>query len=243
MTTAPGWLTARPYAHRGLHDGNRTIPENSRAAARAAMRAGFGIECDLQLSADGVPLVFHDDDLARLTVMGGDVRAMESDEARRLNLCGTEETIPTFADFLSLVGGRVPLLIELKGRSAGEDAHFADTVCAALSGYDGPAALMSFAPHLVSACRKVCPDRPVGLTAEGATEAEFEAHRRVAGHGLDFVSYDHAALPNAFTQSLRAQSIPVLCWTIRSKEEAAAALSSCEQITFEGFLPDDVAAA
>ncbi|MDY8109724.1 glycerophosphodiester phosphodiesterase family protein [Fulvimarina sp. 2208YS6-2-32] len=236
MANAPAWLTAKPFAHRGLHDGNDQVPENSLAAARLAIAGGYGIECDLQLSSDGVPFVFHDDELARLTGAGGDVRALDAAAIGALRLIGGEP-VPTLAEFLRLVGGRVPLLIELKGRSAAADATFAAAVARDLEGYEGAAALMSFAPHLVTACRNTFGKRPVGLTAEGQSDDELAEHRRLAAASLDFVSYDHRHLPNALTRSLRQDGIPVLSWTIRSAEEAHRALAYCDQITFEGFTP------
>ena len=234
---APAWLTARPYAHRGLHDGNRAVPENSLAAAKGAIERDYGIECDLQLSRDGVPLVFHDDDLKRLTGRDGDIAMMDAAVLTRFALCGTPETIPTFAGLLDLTAGRVPLLVELKGNPATDRETFVTAVAACLAGYDGPIALMSFDPALVEECRRVIGERPVGLTAEGDDEPSFRAHELVTSEGVDFVSYDHQHLPNRLTDDLRRRGMPVLCWTILSEDQARSALAHCDQITFEGYDP------
>lgn len=234
---APEWLTARPYAHRGLHDGNRAVPENSLAAAKGAIEAGYGIECDLQLSRDGVPLVFHDDDLKRLTGREGLIGAMDGRDLARFPLCETSQTIPTFAAFLDLVAGRVPLLVELKSNRATNRDVFVAAVGKYLAAYEGPAALMSFDPLLVSTSLRLIGDRPVGLTAEGNNDMVLRQHEAVADLGIDFVSYNHRHLPNRLTDGLSKSGIPVLCWTIRSKEQASSALAHCDQITFESYLP------
>ncbi|MCK5933222.1 MAG: glycerophosphodiester phosphodiesterase [Fulvimarina manganoxydans] len=233
-----GWLTALPFAHRGLHDGNRSVPENSLAAAHAAIEAGYGIECDLQFCADGVPIVFHDDELERLTGRLGSVRDLTSQEATALTLCGSGEPVPLFAELLALVAGRVPLLVELKACPERDATGFVEAVVAALQNYDGPLALMSFDYGLVDACRSRAPSSaPVGLTAEGSQPDELSAHDDALAKGLDFVSFDHAAMPNAFLDEVAARGLPILCWTIRSEAEASRARQTADQITFEGFRP------
>src|ERR671916_236 len=134
------WLTARPIAHRGLHDLRRGRPENSVAAFEAAVEASYAIECDLHLSSDGVPVVFHDDDLQRLTGTAGCVRDRTAAELGDLRLAGTPEWIPTLQELLELANGRVPLVLELK-HFAGRDAGFAWAVAELLKHYDGPVAL------------------------------------------------------------------------------------------------------
>jgi len=136
-------LIARPFAHRGLH-GHGHI-ENSRAAFEAAIAAGSGIELDVQASADGEAMVFHDYELERLTEGFGALRTLAGVELQRIRLKGSEETIPTLNEILALIGGRAPLLIELKspGRRA---AQLCRAVQRALDGYQGSVAVMSFMP-------------------------------------------------------------------------------------------------
>jgi glycerophosphoryl diester phosphodiesterase len=157
------WLTARPFAHRGLHDGS--LLENTIDAAAAAAAAGYGIECDIQLAADEEIMVFHDDALDRLTVAHGPLAAKTSAELRKIPFRTSGGHIPNLREFLSNIAGRVPLLIELKSRWDG-DTRLAARAVAALAGYAGPHALMSFDPGLVHAVRSLAPDLPRGIVAE-----------------------------------------------------------------------------
>ena len=131
------------YAHRGLH-GNG-VPENSLAAFRRAVDAGVGIELDLQLSSDGEVMVFHDDTLDRMTGYSASLSSMSAQTLRALRLQDTEEKIPYFHEVLALVNGRVPLLIELKGRSA-TDMRLCEKVSAMLKNYKGLFCIESFNP-------------------------------------------------------------------------------------------------
>src|SRR4051794_27014293 len=129
-------LGARPFAHRGLHGPER--PENSRAAFAAAIAAGSGIELDVQASRDGAAIVFHDDELDRLTAARGPIAALSAAELVRLRLAGTAETIPTLADALRLIAGKAPLLIEVKSPHR-RVMPLCRAVAAALADYSGPA--------------------------------------------------------------------------------------------------------
>ena len=137
------WLTERPIAHRGYHDLNRAVWENTLSAFARAVEAGFAIECDLQYAADAIPVVFHDDGLKRLCGIEGDVRQRTAAELGLLTIGGTADKVPTLRQLLDLVKGRVPLVLELKGRK-GDDDGFAMAVLDAIEGYEGPIALMSF---------------------------------------------------------------------------------------------------
>lgn len=237
-----------PLAHRGLHGAGR--PENSLAAARAAIAAGYGIECDLQLAADGVPMVFHDEDLGRLTGRTGRVGALTAAELARLPLGGTAETIPTLADLLDLVAGRVPLLIEVKDQtgtlSPGPD-RLEEATAAVLAAYRGPVALMSFNPHSMAALARLAPGIARGLTscAFPARDWPLPAERRAAlaalgdfdAVGASFVSHDRADLANPAVLALKARGLPILCWTVRSAEAEARARAIADNITFEGYMP------
>ncbi len=165
---APGWLVARPIAHRGLHarDGR---PENTLAAARAAVAAGYAIECDVRLSGDGQVMVFHDETLGRLTGAAGRVDATPASVLAGLKVLGTAETIPTLGDLLATVGGRVPLVVELKSDYSG-DPGLARRVAEMVAGYDGPLALKSFDPAIVGQLRPLAPERPRGIVAEATQD-------------------------------------------------------------------------
>lgn len=234
---ALGWMTARPIAHRGLHNAARGQPENSLAAFAAAVHGSYAIECDVHPAADGVPVVFHDDQLDRLTGQPGCVRDRDSTELGRLHLGDTREWIPTLDELLANVEGRVPLFIEMKSM-AGRNSGFAGAVAARLNAYNGPAAIMSFDPALLAEYRIADPTLPRGLVAEGDWQAGRGHLRTVRSLGLDFVSYSIDDMPNLATIAMRRLfAIPVICWTVRTKEQAAKARSAADQMTFEGFVP------
>ncbi|MEH6720949.1 MAG: glycerophosphodiester phosphodiesterase family protein [Aurantimonas endophytica] len=232
------WLVRRPIAHRGLHDGNRSIAENSLPAARAAIAAGYAIECDVQLSADGTPYIFHDDTLDRLTGRAGAFRETDDTTLGGLALIAGGAAIPPVADFLALVDGAVPVVMELKGISAEADAGYIERLRPALSGYLGELALMSFDPWLIDQLLEAGLSYPVGLTAEGTEPEALRRHQEVVERGCDFVSYNVHHLPNEFVQWVRSErGAPVITWTVRSPADAAQSARYADQITFEGFAP------
>jgi glycerophosphoryl diester phosphodiesterase len=231
------WLTARPIAHRGYHDASRGRPENSLAAFEAAVAAHYAIECDLHASSDGVPFVFHDLYLERLTGDPRCIRALSASEIRGLRLADTAERIPTLDELLALVEGRVPLIIELK-HVPGRDAGLAWTVAERLKHYAGPAALMSFARVQVAEARAANPHLPRGLTARGNVKRALRLHRAARHLEVDFVSYRASDLPTPMPiLSRRLLGIPLISWTVRSPAEARKARIWADQITFEGFAP------
>lgn len=251
--TLPDAFLSLPIAHRALHDRASGRPENSRAALRAAIEHGYGIELDLQLSADEVPMVFHDYHLGRLTGEDGAVRERTAAELGRLPLLGGDgEGIPTLREVLDLVAGRVPLLVEVKdqSRSLGPvEGVLEEATVAALRGYDGPVALMSFNPHSVMALRDAGPDLPRGLVTcaydpseagwAPAGEARLARLRDIADYdaaGACFVSHEWRDLGRARVAELKAGGAAVLCWTIRSPGEERAARAVADNVTFEGYL-------
>ncbi|PRD42261.1 glycerophosphodiester phosphodiesterase [Phyllobacterium phragmitis] len=236
------WLTKRPIAHRGLHDLNDKRWENTLSAFDAAAKAGFAIECDVHLSADGVAIVFHDEDLKRLTGKDGHIHQLTAAQATALHVGGTEDRVPTLREALTLIGGRVPVIIELKG-IAGRDDGLVAAVASDLNGYEGHAAIMSFDHHLVRRFPADAPGIPGGLTAEGIKTSDIEAHFSMLAHQLAFVSYNVHHLPNPFVGFVREKlKLPVITWTVR--DEAARVQSDlfADQITFEGFRPDSMLA-
>ena len=236
MPKSLAFLTERPIAHRGFHDLNVRIYENTPSAFQRAVDAGFAIECDLQFAADGVPVVFHDDTLDRLCAAKGPVRARLSNELAQMRIGGTADRIPTLADLLALVAGRVPLVIELKGQP-GDDDGFAGAVVETLEGYTGPVALMSFDHGLLRDLAELDTPLPIGLTAEGSRPETFFAHEDAMRLGLDFVSYNVHHLPNPFVSGLRARGVPVITWTVRDQASRDATFEHADQMTFEGFDP------
>ncbi|SMC67111.1 glycerophosphodiester phosphodiesterase family protein [Rhizobium sp. RU36D] len=236
MSTAD-WIVELPVAHRGYHDMNKSVWENTLAAFERAAEAGFAIECDIQLSSDSVPMVFHDHDLQRLCGLTGEVRERTASELGLLSVGGTSERIPTLKKMLSLVRGRVPLVIELKGIDAEQDDGFVESVLEVLEGYEGKVALMSFDYHLLRALKLAGCPYPVGLTAMGDKPEEFAAHQEAMALGLDFISYYVAHLPNAFITEQQNKGVRIITWTVRDEIARAQTYKYAEQMTFEGFDP------
>jgi glycerophosphoryl diester phosphodiesterase len=251
MTPAlPPAFTARPIAHRALHGPGR--PENSRAAVAAAADAGYGIEIDLQMSADGVAMVFHDATLDRLTGATGPVRDRTAAELGRIGLGGASGAdaagIPRFAEILALVAGRVPLLVEIKdqsGRLGPTDGRLERAAAADLAGYAGDVAVMSFNPASVAAVAGAAPRVPRGLVTcafRASSWPGVPAARRAALAAMDvagagFVSHCWRDLGMARLAEVKQAGLPVLCWTTRSPEQERQARAVADNVTFEGYLP------
>ena len=237
MTDA-AWIKDLPVAHRGYHDMNRQVWENTLSAFSRAVEAGFAIECDVQLAADSVPVVFHDHDLERLCGIKGDIREKTSAELGMLSVGGTKDKVPTLKQMLALVAGKVPLVIEIKGREGdGEDDGFAEAVLEVLEGYQGKVALMSFDYHILRDLKNAGSPYPLGLTAMGDKPEEFFEHDEAMQLGLDFISYHYPHLPNTFITAQRASGIPVITWTVRDANGREHTYKYADQMTFEGFDP------
>ncbi|AYG59041.1 glycerophosphodiester phosphodiesterase [Rhizobium jaguaris] len=230
------WLTERPVAHRGYHDMNRQVWENTLSAFARAIEAGFSIECDLHYASDSVPVVFHDDDLQRVCNLPGELRDRTSAELGLLSVGGTKDKVPTLRQLLKLCDGKVPLVLELKGRE-GDDEGFAESVLEVLEGYKGHVALMSFDHWLLKDLKALDAPYPVGLTADGNEPETFFKHDEAMQLGLDFISYFYGHLPNAFITAQRQRGIPVITWTVRDEAARQQTFANADQMTFEGFDP------
>nr|WP_313291434.1 glycerophosphodiester phosphodiesterase [Rhizobium rhizoryzae] len=237
MSMNADWIKDIPVAHRGYHDQNKKVWENTLSAFSRAVEAGFAIECDIQLSSDSVPMVFHDHTLERLCGIAGDVREKSAAELGLLSVGGTGDKVPRLRQMLELGKGKVPLVIELKGRTEEDDDGFAEAVLEVLEGYQGKVALMSFDHHLLFALKKAGSPFPVGLTAEGNDPDKFFEHDDAMQAGPDFISYHWAHLPNSFVGAQRSRGIPVITWTVRDENARAHTYTHADQMTFEGFDP------
>jgi glycerophosphoryl diester phosphodiesterase len=243
------WLTARPIAHRGLHDASAGVIENTASAFSAAIAGGYGIETDLQISADGEAMVHHDDALGRLTNGSGRLADMSASEIKAVRFKASADHILTLGELCALVAGRAPLLLELKSHFDG-DVRLPQRAAAVLAGYAGPAAVMSFDPRLIEASRNAAPALPRGIVAErhyshrewdGMSDTEklrmaFLLHAtRTRPH---FVAYSVQDLPAAAPWIARAVfGLPLLTWTVRSETDKAAAARWADQMIFEGIRP------
>jgi len=246
---APAWLTARPVAHRGLHDAARGVIENTLPAIEAAIEKGFAIEVDLQLARCGEAMVFHDYTLDRLTQASGDVVKYEAMELRQVPFKATSARMPALPDLLARTAGRVPLFLEIKSRFDGAP-RIVERVAHLLADYHGPVAVMSFDPKVVTNARAAFPRRPVGIVAEVFGDhwewnplSPFEKYQNShLNHAYatcpDFVAYNVRHLPSVACETLKAQrGLPVLTWTVRTPEQRGVAAAHADQMIFEGFVP------
>jgi len=241
----------RPIAHRGLHEAARGRIENTAPAFEAAIGHGYGIECDLQPLADGTPVVFHDETLERLIDANGRIDALSPAAAARLRYRGSETSIITFADFLDLVAGTVPLLVEIKSEWTPPRRPFLDRIAELARAYRGPLALMSFDPAVMAAVRTLAPDVPRGIVAGvyrgdgwwidklGLARADRLTDLLESGPVAPaFYSYHVKSLPRPVTQYVReVQGLPVFCWTVRTEADRQCAALWSDAPTFEGYEP------
>jgi glycerophosphoryl diester phosphodiesterase len=240
-------LTARPLAHRGLHDAAAGVIENTASAFVAAIAGGYGIECDLQISADGEAMVHHDDALGRLTEGVGRLADMNAADLKHVHFKCSADHILTLGELCELVAGRAALALELKSRFDG-DRRLAQRAVAVLASYKGPAAVMSFDPALVAAVRGIAPRLPRGIVAQRHYDdwpGLPPALRRRMTYLLHlprtrphFIAYAIKDLPAPAPLIARfVFRLPLLTWTVRSEDERARAARWADQIIFEGWRP------
>jgi glycerophosphoryl diester phosphodiesterase len=228
------FLYKQPFAHRGLH--GLGLIENSRAAFDAALAMGRGFECDVQASADGVPFIFHDYELDRLTGESGPVAARTAAELDRVTLTGADESVPRLAEILARVKGRTPILIEIKSKERNIQALCLG-VAQALQGYDGKAAIMSFNPLVpgwfASHARHVVRGLVVSEEGKRGVKGALERTCALWKAKAEFLAYDVRDLPSTFAARARARGLPVLTWTVRSKAQKQVAAEQADQIIYE----------
>lgn len=241
MDIYTSWMVNTPIAHRGLHDS--ASPENSMSAFAKAMNCGYAIEMDIHMSADGEIVVFHDDNLKRITGCDRAICEMTLAELKQLKLSGTEETIPTFVEFLDLVGGKVPLLIEIKDHK--NIGVLEQKTADILNNYKGEFAVQSFNPFIVKWFKINAP-----TFVRGQLASDFEGNKTLSrlkryllknlffikSNGSQFVSYDVKAIKRAQIKRLR-RKIPVIMWTVRKQEQLTECKEYYDNFIFEKFIP------
>jgi len=234
------WILAKPIAHRGLHDDS--VPENSRAAFEAAIEAGYPIEIDVQLTKDKVPVVYHDDHLLRLTGLKKRVTKAMYNVVRQLKIADSEEDVPTFREVLDLVDGRVPLLIEIKRNKGSRGIE--RVVLEMLKDYKGEFAIQSFNPMALRKVRKIDPSIYCGLLSSKLSEMKMLRIKKAAVRNArlfflakpDFVSFEINSFPNDRVKRFREElKLPIIGWTIKTKEDIERALEFCDGIIFENI--------
>jgi glycerophosphoryl diester phosphodiesterase len=243
------WLTARPIAHRGLHDAANGIIENTASAFTAAIDGGFAIETDLQISGDGEAMVHHDFALGRLTLGTRQLAAMTAAGLKEVPFKDTADRILALGELCELVAGRTPLVIELKSRFDG-DLRLAQRTADVLMHYTGPVAVMSFDPAVVAGLREFASGLPRGIVAERhykdsewyAMSAHQKRSMAFLLHGFrtrpHFVAYHIKDLPSPAPLIARYMfGLPLLTWTVRAEEDRKRANRWANQMIFEGFRP------
>jgi glycerophosphoryl diester phosphodiesterase len=242
----------RPIAHRGLHVAGKGIVENTAPAFEAAIARNYGIECDLQSAADGTPFVFHDATLDRLMDATGAVAARSPANLATLHYKDQKTRILSFAEFLELVGGRVPLLVEVKSAGGTPPKGYLDKIAEQANTYAGPIALMSFNAAFVAALAKLAPKVACGLIAgveqlpsgwrsmpAGAEkDAALDALLGTAPEGVGFYAVDWKMLPEAAAWiAKRPARLPLFSWTIRAPEQREIAARWADAPIFETYEP------
>jgi len=241
----PDWLTARPVAHRGLHDASSGVIENNEAAFKAAIAGDYSIECDIQITTDGEAMVHHDDVLGRLTDGAGALKTKTAFELKQVAFKATADRMMTLGELCDLTAGKVALVIELKSRFDG-DLRLAARAAKVLSGYKGPAAVMSFDPEPIGALRDLASGLPRGLVAmqrgasnpaaSGPSATRFVMQALAAR--LNFLAYRVRDLGTVIPSTARSiLGLPLLTWTVRTPEDRARAARYADQMIFEGFRP------
>ena len=243
------WLTARPIAHRGLHDATAGIIENTASAFAAAIAGGYGIETDLQISADGEAFVHHDDALGRLTEGSGHLAAMTARKIEAVRFKATRDRIMTLGDLCDFVAGRATLVIELKSHFDG-DRRLVQRSADVLANYRGPVAVMSFDPAMIEVVRWIAPHLTRGVIAERHyADHEWDRFPRAEKRAMamllhagrtrpHFIAYGVKDLPAAAPLIARLLfRLPLLTWTVRSEADRRTAARWADQMIFEGLRP------
>jgi glycerophosphoryl diester phosphodiesterase len=241
------WLTARPVAHRGLHDASAGVIENTASAVSAALAADYAIEVDLRITRDGEAMVHHDETLGRLDEGEGRLDRMDAADLSAVRFKATSDRMMRLADLLDLVAGRSALFLELKSRFD-RDRRLSARTAEVLQSYAGPVAVMSFDPYQIDAIRQYAPGLPRGLVAQrtywgeqkpGSGGRDKLAYvRRGLRSRPHFLAYQVGDLPAPAPLMARyLLGLPLLTWTVRSPDDRRRAERWADQMIFEGFRP------
>jgi glycerophosphoryl diester phosphodiesterase len=243
------WLTARPLAHRGLHDASAGVIENTASAFSAAIAGGYGMETDLQISADGEAMVHHDDALGRLTEGSGRLADMAAAELKKVRFKASADRILTLGELCDLVGGRATLVLEFKSHFDG-DRRLVQRSADVLANYTGPVAVMSFDPDMIEVVRWIAPHLMRGIIAErhyahhewdhfsGAEKRSMAFLLHASRTRPHFIAYGVKDLPAVAPLIARTIfRLPLLTWTVRSDDDRGRAARWADQMIFEDIRP------
>ena len=246
MRALPGWLLDRPIAHRGLHDRAAGRPENSLAAFRAAAEQGFPVELDVRLSADGEVMVFHDDELDRLTDLAGRFDSHDAATLSAAHLAGSGQTIPTLAQVLATIDRRVGIAVEVKS-FFGDVGPCEEKTLAQMRAYGGDWIVQSFNPFSLAWFLRHAPEVIRGQISGPVQDWDLPWSRwrclQARDYGLlwlsrpDFLCHDCTCLPNPTLDALKARGYPLTCYTVRDRATQARLAGYVDNIIFEGYEP------
>jgi glycerophosphoryl diester phosphodiesterase len=234
------------FAHRGLHNYTAYPPENSMAAFERAVDEGFGMELDVQVTKDGVPVIFHDFKLKRICGVDGKVAGYTYEELQQFHLCGSTEKIPRFEDLLNMVNGRVPLIVEIKSEriNVSDCAH----IDRLLRAYEGPYCIESFNPMVLFWFRIHHNSVVRGQLSSNFRKDEgysnalyfFMQHLMLNFFAKpDFIAYNYR-FRNEWGRKIchRLYRCPAAAWTIQSQETLDDIQKDFDIFIFDGFYPE-----
>lgn len=237
----------RHYAHRGFHKEKFISPENSLAAFQLAIQNGFGIEFDVQLSKDNIPIVFHDFNLKRVCGIDKKVNELTFKELREFTLFDSNEKIPHLQEVLHLVNGQVPLIVEIKSNS--NDTLVCSVVASILDNYNGLHCVESFNPLVVLWYKKNRPQIIRGQLSTDYLKSEIKQNKLFSFllQNLllnfitkpNFISYNYKYHKNlSFILCRKLYKTTTIAYTVPSKLELDNCFKYFDIIIFENFLPD-----
>lgn len=236
------------HAHRGLHTPDKTVPENSLAAFRAAVAAGYGIELDIQLTRDSYVVVFHDDTVNRVCGKTGRVDDYTLKQLRRFHLCGTQEQIPLFREVLEVIDGRVPLIIELK--TGPRNNELCQKAMELLRSYHGIYCIESFDPRIVAWFKKNAPQVLRGQLSDSRKNFIAGKQNKYLAFFLGNLLTNVLARPqfiaygpgkkSFFVRFAEACGAIRVCWTVRPDDDTAAKETENDAVIFEFYLPEKI---
>ncbi|WP_025899825.1 glycerophosphodiester phosphodiesterase family protein [Sneathiella glossodoripedis] len=241
----PNWLVSTPIAHRGLHDLNAGIAENSLTSFRAAMTKGLAIELDVRFSRDEVPVVFHDEDLMRLTGAQGKLAGKLLSELNKLQLLGTKDSIPSLSEVLELVQGQVPLVIEIKSTQLPRE-RAVSIICKLLQHYEGDFCIQSFDPFILRGFTRKAPQILRGQLGMKSPPSSLPRLKRLMIRHMpfnwlvnpDYIGYDISDIDYLTINGKRKHKQPLLAWTVQNQSDLEKAKLYADNVIFEKLSTD-----
>jgi glycerophosphoryl diester phosphodiesterase len=243
ISATSGWLTSGPIAHRGLYDDTAGAPENSLPAFRRAADQGIPFELDVQLTSDGSLIVWHDAKVIFPDGTAAAVEAITTNDLNRVRLGRTDEWVPTLAQVLETVDGRVPIVLDVRRYRFARHAQFERAIADEIRNYLGPIALQSFDPLAVYRFHRLTQDRHGGQ-ASGELPS---ANKLIAPIGRamltnvvtrpDFITYEITRLPSFWTNLWRRRGVPLLAFPIENERDEQRAIALANNYFFANYLP------